>query len=309
MATHSYSKSRGGSISGNGSTKTYTTDAFTIKASEEYYRIKVTTNNSTPRLYGSSLDFFGSLDTWKTSTPPSGIWKSGNGASVKFINSSASVQSMTVTVHWETKDKATYTVSCATTGSGTLTCSPSNTYWGNTITLSPSAATGWQLSSYSTSPSVTISNNTFTLPKSNVTVTANFTRRSYTLSLSHNGGSGNNFGTLTGAGTYTYQSTVNISVTENISGWRFDHWVVSGPGTIGSTTSPSTTFTMGAGNASIQAIFVTSRVSTYIPTSDYTWSTTQGKLTLSGTMINTTTYANAIREPVTLKIILGKKES
>lgn len=303
MAKHTYTKTKGGSISGNGSTKTYTTGAFTISASEQFSAMQVRTNNSTPQLRGSALNYFGGLNIWKTTTPPSAVWSNGNGANIQFVNSSSSTVSMTVTVHWVTSDKSTYTVSCDVSGSGTLTCSPSNTYWGNTITLSPSAATGWQLSSYSSNPSVTISNNTFTLPQSNVTVTANFTRRNYTLTVSHNG-----YGTVTGGGTYAYQAVANITATAGTAGYVFDHWVVSGTGTIGSTTSDSTTFTIGAGNATVQAVFVPDSITTYYPIEDITWETSNNTLTIDSTnLINTTTHANDIRSPAVVRLVLGVK--
>lgn len=66
------------------------------------------------------------------------------------------------------------TTGVSPSGSGTLTASPSTAQMGDTVTLSPVAATGYELDSYTTNPQVTITNNTFTMPASNVSITANF---------------------------------------------------------------------------------------------------------------------------------------
>lgn len=55
---------------------------------------------------------------------------------------------------------------------GTLTASSSTAQMGDTVTLTPTPASGYQFDGYTTS--VTVTNNTFTMPASNVTVTANF---------------------------------------------------------------------------------------------------------------------------------------
>lgn len=70
--------------------------------------------------------------------------------------------------------KTDYTVTTQVdpSGGGTLTASPSTAQMGDTVTLTPTPASGYQFDGYTTS--VTVTNNTFTMPASNVTVTANF---------------------------------------------------------------------------------------------------------------------------------------
>lgn len=71
-----------------------------------------------------------------------------------------------------------YSVTCQTDGHGTLSASPSSGTAGTTITLTPTAYSGYVFDHYSSSQ-VSVSNNKFTMPSSNVTVKAYF-RANYT---------------------------------------------------------------------------------------------------------------------------------
>ena len=74
----------------------------------------------------------------------------------------------------------TYSVTCQNDGHGTLSASPSSGISaGTTVTLSPSASSGYTFDHYTISPSRTITNNKFTMPSSNVTVKA-FFKKVYT---------------------------------------------------------------------------------------------------------------------------------
>jgi len=55
---------------------------------------------------------------------------------------------------------------------------------------------------------VTITNNSFVMPAQNVTVTANYTIRKYTVSAAPNNPS---YGTVTGSGTYNCGSTATVT--------------------------------------------------------------------------------------------------
>ena len=147
--------------------------------------------------------------------------------------------------------KATYGITCNTDGHGTLTSDVDSAIAGETVTLTPTPATGYQFSSYTTSPSLTITNNTFTMPSEAVTITANFTAISYAVSLVASPNAG---GTVTGGGTYTYGSTVNIVATPN-AGYRFVSWQATA-GTIASASSASTTFTVPSSASTITATFI-----------------------------------------------------
>lgn len=138
-----------------------------------------------------------------------------------------------------------HTITCSAGTGGTLTASASSAQAGATITLTPTPSTGYQLSSLTTSPSVTITNNKFTMPNSNITVTATFTKKSYTITKKTSPSGG---GTVTtSANTAKMGDSVTISQTP-ATGYYFTGW----------TTSPSVTissgaFTMPAANLTVTA--------------------------------------------------------
>jgi len=138
-----------------------------------------------------------------------------------------------------------HTVTCSAGTGGTLTASVSSAVPGATVTLYPNPATGYQLASYSSNPSVTITNNKFTMPSSNVTITATFDKITYSITKSVN---------PSGAGTVTTSvnnAQIGTSVTVSqtpATGYSFKDW----------TTTPASlisngAFTMPAQNVSITA--------------------------------------------------------
>lgn len=146
----------------------------------------------------------------------------------------------------------TITRAVSPSGTGTLTASASKAYYGNTITLTPTPATGYKLSSYTTSPTLTISSNKFTMPAKNVSVTANFVKVDYTLSQKISPSGAGSFtmkkGT-TSVSTANYGDQITLAATPG-TGFSFSSW----------TTSPSVSissnkFTMPASNVTITANF------------------------------------------------------
>jgi len=141
-----------------------------------------------------------------------------------------------------------HTITCSAGTGGTLTASAASAAPGTTITLYPSPSTGYQLSGYTTNPSTTITNNKFTMPSSNITITATFTKITYTISKAASPAAG---GTVTtGANSATMGTSVSVSQTAN-TGYYFNGW----------TTSPALTisggaFTMPASNVSITANYL-----------------------------------------------------
>ena len=132
-------------------------------------------------------------------------------------------------------------------GGGTLTASASSVTPGSTVTLYPSASTGYYLQSYTTSPHVVITNNQFTMPNSDITITATFAKRTYTITKA---------ASPSGAGTVTTSknsATMGESVTVQAganTGYEFKEWQTSpNLGLSGANTS----FTMPASNVSITA--------------------------------------------------------
>lgn len=59
-------------------------------------------------------------------------------------------------------------------GAGTVTANPSTATYGDTVTLSQTPATGYAFDGYTSDPSVTITNDAFTMPASNVAITGNY---------------------------------------------------------------------------------------------------------------------------------------
>lgn len=168
----------------------------------------------------------------------------GNANGNIYLQNASAITVTTVGVSY------TLTVNAGTGGS--LSASPSGSVTvGTTVTLTPSANTGYSFSSYSTSPSTSISSNKFTMPASNLTVTANFTHNSYTLSkaVSPSGGGSVTLGSTSGY----YGSVINISASAT-TGYAFSSWSTTG-GTLGNKNSASTTITMPNGNATVTANF------------------------------------------------------
>lgn len=107
--------------------------------------------------------------TTGTQTPWLGFGSSSSSYNQHFYNG-------TITITYEEGTK-TVTTAVSPAGSGTLTASKTSAVPGTTVTLTPTAATGYHFSSYTSNPTVTITNNSFTMPSQNVTITANFAKQ------------------------------------------------------------------------------------------------------------------------------------
>lgn len=132
-------------------------------------------------------------------------------------------------------------------GAGTVTTSKTSAQIGDSVTVSQTPATGYTFTGWTTSPENLISNNAFTMPASNVTVTANYAKTSYTITKAASPSGG---GTVTTSkATANYQDTITLTATP-ATGYTFTGW----------TTSPSVTvqnnaFTMPASNITVTANF------------------------------------------------------
>ena len=141
-----------------------------------------------------------------------------------------------------------FSVSCSSSAGGSLSASATTARQGTTVTLYPSANTGYQFSSYTTSPAVTISNNKFTMPASNVSITANYTKINYSITK---GASPSGGGTVTTSkSTANYGDSVTVSQTP-ASGYYFSGWTTSPSGLIS-----GNAFTMPASNVTITANYL-----------------------------------------------------
>ena len=264
MATHTYTRTMSISIT-SGQSKTFnTSDAFSLTAGEQFSKYNISGTfyqagspsttahvtikgfNSTGGSWSQSMSF----NTDYTNTTYIN-WTNGNKATLWVENHNSFSVNGTITITFTTTDISyTITKAVSPSGSGTLTTSASTAVKGTSITLSTSANAGYNFSSYSSSPSVTISSNKFTMPASNVTITANFTKKSYAISVvaSPSGG-----GTVTGGGTHQYQASVAITATP-ATGYQFVNWTKTA-GTIANANAASTTYTVPAGTATVTANF------------------------------------------------------
>lgn len=146
--------------------------------------------------------------------------------------------------------KINYTVSVSTTpsGSGSASLSKTTANYGDQITVTTTPGRGWKLKSITTSPSLTVSNNKFTMPAGNVAVTVTFEKISYSITK---GSSPSGAGTVTtNKNTANYGDTITVSQTP-ASGYYFNGWTTSPANLIS-----SGQFTMPDSNVSITANYL-----------------------------------------------------
>jgi len=106
---------------------------------------------------------------------------------------------------------------------GQLVAFPNPAKAGQTVMLSQKPANCYNFGSWS-SPDVTITNNSFVMPAQNVTATANYTIKTYTITASPNNAS---YGTVKITGAGTCGSTITLTASPN-AGYNFDGWYESG---------------------------------------------------------------------------------
>ncbi len=146
-----------------------------------------------------------------------------------------------------------YLVSVAATTNGSVTASKtSNAHVGDIITLTASPNDGYQFGAFtvtSNGQTVTVTDNSFTMPAGNVTVSATFTAVGYTVGVA----------TMTHGSVTANKTTANVgeeitlTATPN-AGYTFGEYIVTSGGQ-SVTVSTNGTFTMPAGNVAISATF------------------------------------------------------
>jgi len=126
-----------------------------------------------------------------------------------------------------------------------------------TVTLKATANTGYTFTGWEvTGGTVKLSNptsttTTFTMPASNVSITANFSLNSWKVETVAKESS---WGTVTGAGTYSYGSPVTLTASNN-KGYEFEEWVVIEGDVTLKITGTTATFTMPDNAVKVQATF------------------------------------------------------
>lgn len=232
-------------------TANFGTNNYTLTVSKGTGISSVTGGGS--KAYGSSNAITATASTGYTFKN----WTSNNGGSFANANSSSTNFTMpagnvTVTAN-ATINSYTLTVAkgtgiSAVTGGGTKNYASSNA-------ITATVATGYTFKNWTSNNGGTFANansasTNFTMPAGNVTVTANATINSYTLTtaVSPSGG-----GTVTAGGSMNYGATKSLTATAS-TGYSFSSWSKTA-GTLSSTTSNPTTFTMGTSAATVTANF------------------------------------------------------
>lgn len=149
-------------------------------------------------------------------------------------------------------NKIRYTISRTVTpsGGGTLTTNKNTGQIGDEVTITATPAVGYRLVGLATSPNRTITNNKFTMPASNVTVTATFEKITYAITPQS---APTGAGTVTlSRNTATYGDTVTVSQTP-AEGYYFDGWETTPAGLI---PSGSNQFTMPAQAVTVKAKYL-----------------------------------------------------
>ena len=143
-----------------------------------------------------------------------------------------------------TQNQYTLTVSVNPSGAGSVTKSPNkSTYvYGEQVTLTATANTGYTFSSWSGDASGTTSPTTITI-NSNKAVTANFTQNQYTLTVSVNPSGAGSVTKSPNKSTYVYGEQVTLTASAN-PGYTFSSW----SGGLAGSSNPSILTMSGAKN-------------------------------------------------------------
>lgn len=133
-----------------------------------------------------------------------------------------------------------FSVSCSAGTGGSLSASTYSATPGSTVTLYPSASTGYYFTGFTTSPALTITNNSFVMPSQAVSITANFALISYSITKGTNPAGA---GTVSGPGNATMGAAVSFSQTP-ATGYYFNGWTTSPAGLGNSFTMPAQNVTV-----------------------------------------------------------------
>lgn len=232
-------------------TAAFTANKYTLTVSKGTGISSVSGGGS--KTYGSKNVISATVSTGYTFNK----WTSNNGGTFSSATSASTsftmpVGNTTVTAS-ATINSYTLTTAVTPSGGGTVTAGGKLNY-NATKSLTATPATGYSFTSWSktagTLSSTTTNPTTFTMGTSNATVTATFTINSYALTtaVSPSGG-----GTVTAGATMNYNTKKQLTATA-ATGYTFSSWTKTA-GTLSSTTANPTTFTMGAGKATVTANF------------------------------------------------------
>lgn len=173
-------------------------------------------------------------------------------------------KAVTVAATFELIPPTNYTITVTQPeAGGTIAASATSALAGTEITLTPNPAAGYELSAWSVKngeDDVTVTNNKFSMPSGNVSVTATFTKINYTISTGNLSG-----GSLSAAATANYGDDVTVTVTP-ADGKQLKAGTLEFTPEGGSATDideSTKTFTMPAANVTLSAEFEDIPVTTY----------------------------------------------
>lgn len=151
-------------------------------------------------------------------------WRKGTTSTYYVPNGSNSIElnaDITLYAVWEKEYTVTYNAN-----GGTTSCVDNNAYIkGETVTVCNKVPTktGYTFDGWTYSPEVTITDGKFTMPASNVTITAQWTINQYTVTWIPNGGNWDG-STDNKVDTYEYGATILKPADPTREGHRFDGW-------------------------------------------------------------------------------------
>ena len=277
LSSIQYSTNGGSSwttISGSGNTRTLNMPASNIKVRANYSRVSYSVRTTsttggtisvskTSAYYGDSITVTASpstgysLSSIQYSTNGGSSWTtiSGSGNSRTF---SMPASSVTVRANYT---RISYSVGTTSTTGGTIRVSKTSAYYGDSITITASPSTGYQLSNiqYSTnngSSWTTLSGSgnsrTLSMPASNIKVRANYTKITYTITVKADNSSPMLRTTVQSTATYGDNVCVKVSKTASYTNYGLGTFTVNGT-TYNSSTS-GTCFSMPASNITIAPV-------------------------------------------------------
>lgn len=188
-------------------------------------------------------------------------------------------------VTYSAPSNGNYTIKVA---DGEASSATKTAHYGQTITLNATPNTGYSFTSWTVTKAgggtVTVTNNQFTMPAENVTVTATFTIIDY--NVTYVAPSNGNYTIKVGSGTASsasktanYGQTITLAATPN-TGYSFSSWTVT-KASSGTVTVTSNQFTMPAEDVTVTAAF---------SANNYTITLNNQSATTAGTASVTATY-------------------
>ena len=224
------------------------------------YTIEATANPTAGGTVSGAGDYYETTECTLVATPNAPQyeftnWKKGSSvvstnATYTFIVSSSTAGSYTANF---TKLTA-HSITCNAATNGTISADKTTAYKGETVTLNAIGNDGYILSAWTvkdaSNNTIAVTNNQFTMPDSNVTVSATFTvGYKVTLASVMNG-------TISADPTSALSGTqINLTATP-ASGYQFDSWVVFRTDNVNTTiTVTDNAFTMPAYDVTVSAIF------------------------------------------------------